>query len=139
MSTKMRTLTLDNGESKKTFSVEDETIREEMKPLLLDADMLASYNTDPKYGDEALAAIIAGRQILVKTPNRDGGTTVHNYSPVYFYQIPNENNDHLYLFYLRDEKQNIDLSALGMGTIQLPVQADLKMVLSKTYTECPLK
>lgn len=125
----------------KTLTVNDKKyiVNDAMKPLLLDADMLASYNTDPQYGDAALQAILDGRQILVKTPNRDGGTTVHNYSPVYFYQIPNKDNDHLYLFYLTDEKQIIDLSAMGLGQIPLPVQADLKMVLSKTYTECPLK
>lgn len=128
----LKTLTLENEKISKVFELST-------KPLLLDADMLASYNTDPQYGDAALQAILEGRQILIKTPNRDGGTTVHNYSPVYMYQIPNVGNDHLYLFYLRDEKQNLDLSALGMGTIQIPVQADLKMVLSKVYTECPLK
>lgn len=128
--TNLRTLEV-NGT---TYAVTDA-----MKPFLLDADMLASYNTDPQYGDAALQAILDGRQILVKTPNRDGGRTVANYSPVYFYQIPNENSDHLWLFYLRDEKQTLDLSALGMGQIELPIQADLKMILSKEYTECPLK
>lgn len=139
MSTKMRSLTLDNGESKKTYCVEDGNIREEVKPLLLDADMLASYNTDPKYGDEALTAILAGRQILVKTPNADGGEYTKIFSPVYMYQLPNANNNYLYLFYLRDEKQNLDLSALGKGTIQMPVYGELKMRLSQEYTECPLK
>lgn len=126
----MKTLTL-NG---KKFIVNDA-----LKPLLLDADMLASYNTDPKYGDEALAAIIAGRQILVKTPNSSGDSYVSNYSPVYMYQVPNKDNNYLYLFYLRDEKQEINLSAIGLGTVQIPVHADLKMRLSQTYTECPLK
>lgn len=130
MSNNMKTLTLND----KLYEVNNA-----MKPFLLDADMLASYNTDPQYGDAALQAILDGRQILIKTPNRDGGTTVHNYSPVYMYQIPNVGNDHLYLFYLRDEKQTLDLTAMGLGTIELPVQADLKMVLSKVYTECPLK
>lgn len=128
----MKTLTIDNGESKQTFGVTS-------NPLLLDAEMLATYNTDPQYGDAALQAIIEGRQILVKTPNRDGGTHTCNYSPVYFYQVPNVDNNYLYLFYLTDEKQIIDLSAVGLGQIAMPVQADLKMKLSQTYTECPLK
>ena len=131
----MKTLTI-NGT---TYEIKDDFARRTLKPMLLDADMLASYNTDPQYGDAALQAIIDGRQILVKTPNRDGGKTVCNYSPVYFYQIPNENCDHLWLFYLRDEKQVIDLSAVGLGQIEMPIQADLKMCLSKEYTECPLK
>lgn len=114
-------------------------VNDAMKPLLLDADMLASYNTDSQYGDEALEAIIAGRQILVKTPNASGDSYVVNYSPVYMYQVPNRDNNYLYLFYLRDEKQTIDLSAVGLGQIQMPVYADLKMKLSQTYTECPLK
>lgn len=134
----MKTLTL-NGS---LFNINDKTAREgveNQKPLLLDADMLASYNTDPQYGDEALQAILDGRQILVRTPNADGGTYTAIYSPVYMYQIPNIDNDHLYLYYLRDEKQNLDLSAAGLGTIQMPVYADLKMCLSQKYMECPLK
>ena len=126
----MKTLTIDNGESKKTFTIMG-------KPLILDADMLASYNTDPKYGDEALQAILDGRQILVKTPNADGGTHTKIYSPVYMYQLPNVDNNYLYLFYLRDEKQ--DLTNVIGYPIQMPVYAELKMRLSKTYMECPLK
>lgn len=112
---------------------------EKQKPLLLNADDLASYNTDSVYGDEALEAIIAGRQILVRTPTVSGDSYVENYSPVYMYQVPNVNNNYLYLFYLRDEKQTIDLSAIGLGQVQMPVYAELKMKLSQTYTECPLK
>lgn len=112
---------------------------EKQKPLLLNADDLDSYNTDSVYGDEALEAIIAGRQILVRTPTVSGDSYVENYSPVYMYQVPNVNNNYLYLFYLRDEKQTIDLSAIGLGQVQMPVYAELKMKLSQTYTECPLK
>lgn len=110
-----------------------------LKPLLLNADDLALYNTDPIYGDEALQAIINGRPILVKTPNSDGGTYTAVYSPVYMYQVPNNENNYLYLFYLRDEKQTLDLSALGAGTIQLPVYGELKMRLSETYNYNPLE
>lgn len=112
---------------------------ENLKPLLLDADMTATYDTDSQFGDIALQAILDGRQILVKTPNASGDSYVDNYSPVYMYQVPNQNNNYLYLFYMRDEKQNIDLSALGIGTVQIPVHSQLKMKLSQTYTECPLK
>ena len=86
-----------------------------------------------------MEAIIAGRQILVRTPTESGDSYVENYSPVYMYQVPNVNNNYLYLFYLRDEKQTIDLSAIGLGQVQMPVYAELKMKLSQTYTECPLK
>lgn len=108
------------------------------RPLVLDADMLASYNTDPAYGDEALEAILNGRQIVVRVPNASGDDYVATYSPIYMYQIPNKENNYLYLFYLKDEKQTVDLSALGVGTIQIPVYGELKMLLSKEYNGTPL-
>ena len=107
-------------------------------PLILDFEDLAFYNTDPEYGDKALEAIRTGRQILIKTPNADGGNYVANYSPVYMYQIPNYENNYLYLFYLRDEKQTIDLSTVGLGTLEMPVYGELKMLLSKKYMSDPL-
>ena len=113
------------------------------KPLVLYAN---DTNTTPEeylnnayYGDEALAAILAGRQILVKTPNASGDNYVASYSPVYMYQLPNYQNNYLYLFYLRDEKQ--DLSALlgqPAGTVMMPVYGQFKMLLSETYNTCPL-
>lgn len=112
---------------------------EKQKPLLLDFNMLASYNTDPKYGDEALEAILNGRQILVRTPNADGGTYTAIFSPVYMYQIPNYDNNYLYLYYLKDEKMYIDLSVIGAGIVEIPQYGDLKMRLSQKYNECPLK
>ena len=131
----MKTLTI-NGT---TYEIKDEYARNTMKPLLLDADMASTYDAEPQYGDEALAAVIAGRQILIKTPNADGKTYNANYSPVYMYQVPNKDSDYLYLFYLKDEKQTIDLSAVGMGQFQMPLYGELQMKLSRTYTECPLK
>lgn len=130
--TEMKTLTLKSNDFNQTYEIG-------MKPLILDADMATTYDTDSQYGDEALQAILDGRQILVKTPNADGGTYTVNYSPVYMYQVPNKDNNYLYLFYLRDEKQSIDLSAMGLEIIQIPLYGQLKMKLSQTYTECPLK
>ena len=121
----------------KLFSIK--TPKEKSAPLVLDADKLASYNVDPQYGDEALEAVLSGRQILVRTPNADGGNYTRIFSPVYMYHIPNYENKYLYLFYLKDEKQTIDLTALGMGQIQMPIYGELKMRLSKKYNECPLK
>ncbi len=134
----MKTLTL-NGI---TYEITDEKARNDinnMQPLLLNADDLGLYDTEPVYGDEALEAIITGRQILVKTPNVSGDSYVASYSPVYMYQIPNVNNNYLYLFYLKDEKRYIDLSVLGAETVEIPIYGELKMKLSQTYTECPLK
>ena len=108
----------------------------------------AMYLDDPTYGDQALTAILQGRQILVRVPNQDmvGDVSAcyaeHNtylFSPVLTYQLPNVDNDYLYLFYLRDEKQVIDLSALGMGAINVPVYGELKMKLSVKYDQCPLE
>ena len=110
-----------------------------LAPLVLDATLTETYNADSKYGDEALEAILKGRQILVRTPNADGGNYTRIFSPVYMYHIPNYENKYLYLFYLKDEKQTIDLTALGMGQIQMPIYGELKMRLSKKYNECPLK
>ena len=128
--TNLRTLEV-NGT---TYAVTDA-----MKPFLLDEEMASTYNTDSQYGDAALQAVLDGKQILVKIPNVSGDNYVANFSPVYFYQVPNQNSDYLYLFYLKDEKQTIDLSPVGLGQIQLPIYGELQMKLSKEYTECPLK
>lgn len=106
--------------------------------LVLYADKAEEYLADSAAGDEALDAILTGKQILVRVPNADGGRFTAIYSPIYMYQLPNYENEYLYLFYLRDEKQTLDLSALGMGQIQLPIYDELKMKLSKKYNETPL-
>ena len=108
------------------------------KPLILNSDKVEEYDTNSKYGDEALRAIVEGRQVLVRVPNADGNNYTAIYSPVYMYQVPNNANDYLYLFYLRDEKNSLDLTALGMGAIELPVYGELKMKLSETYNFDPL-
>ena len=116
----------------------------------LDNEYPKMYLNDSAYGDEALEAILSGRQILVRTPNADMigrpnayvYTEKHNsalFSPVLTYHVPNYDNDYLYLFYLRDEKQTLDLSAAGLGVVQMPVYGQLKMKLSKKYMECPLE
>lgn len=125
------------------------------KPLVLygtlDNEYPEMYLNDSSYGDEALRAILTGRQILVRVPDAVllDGRSAHWYdeysgftatfSPVLMYQLPNRNNDYLYLFYLRDEKQIVDLSAAGLGQIQVPVYGQLKMKLSTKYMECPLE
>ena len=108
------------------------------KPLVLYADAAEDYKNDTTIGDEALEAILDGRQIVIRVPNGDGGKYTAIYSPVYMYQLPNYANEYLYLFYLRDEKQNIDLSAMGLGVIPMPIYGELKLKLSQEYNECPL-
>ena len=108
-------------------------------PLTIYAEHADFYLNNSNYGDKALDAIMTGRQILVRTPNADRGSYTAIYSPVYMYQLPNKENNYLYLFYLKDEKQTIDLSAMGMGVIQMPVYGELKMLLSNTYNACPLE
>jgi hypothetical protein len=100
--------------------------------------MAVTYETDSTYGDSALDAILKGRQILITTPST-GGFHTKSFSPVYMYQLPNRENGFLYLFYLTDEKDSLDLSTLGLGVFHLPKYAELKMKLSKEYNECPLQ
>lgn len=109
-------------------------------PLLLDAASAEAYQNDSSYGDAALEAIKSGKNILVRVPNADGGSYTAIYSPVLMYQVPNYQNKYLYLFFLRDEKQ--DLSALlgqPTGTVQMPSYGQLKMLLSQEYNSNPLE
>lgn len=108
-------------------------------PLLLDADSAESYLNDSAIGDEALEAIKHNRQILVKVPNASGDSYVVNYSPVYMHQLPNYQNKYLYLFFLRDEKQDLSaLLGLPTGSVQMPTYGQLKMLLSQEYNSNPL-
>lgn len=109
------------------------------EPFVLNAQDAEKYLTNPTFGDEALDAILSGRQILVRVLNASGDNYVATYSPIYMYQLPNDKNNYLYLFYLKDEKQNIDLSALGLGTIQVPLYGELKLLLSENYNKTPLE
>ena len=108
-------------------------------PLVLKENEANEYLYDSIAGEEALQAILSGRQILVHVPNTSGDNYVATYSPVYMYQIPNYENQYLYLFHLKDEKETIDLSAIGAGKIEMPIYGQLKMLLSKTYNADPLK
>ena len=80
------------------------------------------------------------RQILVRVPNADGGNYTAIYAPVLMYQIPNYQNKYLYLFFLRDEKQDLsELLGLPAGTVQMPTYGELKMLLSQEYNSNPLE
>ena len=112
------------------------------KPLILDATI--DYTVLPFKGDEALQAIIDGRQILVKVPNADGSNFTTNFMPVFQYQLPNHENSYLYLLYLKDGLATNLTNALGAlmqgGTANFDaVYGSIKLALSKSYTECPLK
>ena len=109
------------------------------KPLILDANLSDYYGGHPEAGDEVLEAIKTSRQILVRVPNASGDNYVASYSPVYFTQLPLD-GQYLYLFYLRDEKQ--DLSALlgqPAGTVVMPTYGQLMMLLSQHYDSNPLE
>ena len=109
------------------------------RPVLLSADVAETYLIDSSYGDSTLEAIKDGKQILVRVPNASGDNYVASYSPVYMYQLPCD-GQYLYLFYLRDEKQ--DLSALlgqPAGTVMMPTYGQLKMLLSQRYDHDPLE
>lgn len=108
-------------------------------PLLLDANNASVYLEDHTFGDAALRAIKAGKEILVRTPNADGGNYTTIYSPVLMYQVPSFENKYLYLFFLRDEKQDLS-SLLGLpdDSVRVPTYGQLKMLLSQEYNSDPL-
>ena len=107
------------------------------EPIVLDAN--TNYENDTEAGEATLKAIMEGRNVVVRVPNADGGNYTAIYSPIYMYQLPNYMNPYLYLFYLKDEKQTLNLSAMGMGTIELPIYGQIKMHLSRDYNQTPLR
>lgn len=143
MSKEMKTLTI-NGTM---YEVVDEYAREHSgsgssagKPLILYYNKSEEYKSDSSVGDQALNEILNGRQILVRVPNISGDEYVASYSPVYMYQIPNYENNYLYLFFLTDEKQDFSaLLGLPEGTALMPVYGQLKMLLSQKYNKSPLE
>ena len=143
MSKEMKTLTI-NGTM---YEVVDEYAREHGgsgssagKPLILYYNKSEEYKSDSSVGDQALNEILNGRQILVRVPNISGDNYVASYSPVYMYQIPNYENNYLYLFFLTDEKQDFSaLLGLPEGTAAMPMYGQLKMLLSQKYNESPLE
>lgn len=90
------------------------------------------------YGDDALDAILKGKQILIKVPNKVSGTLFSNFMPVLQYQLPNENNNYLILIYLKDGIAENIMTAMQTGSFD-GVYGAIQMMLSETYTECPLK
>lgn len=106
------------------------------EPVVLYANSAEYYREDPTMGDLTLAAIQSGRPVLVRVPNADEGLDTAIYSPVLMYQLPNYAHGSLYLFYLRDEKQ--DLSAIAPG-MKMPTYGELRLKLSKSYDVSPLE
>lgn len=101
------------------------------QPYVIDAE---AYT----YGDDALAAILAGRQIYVKVPSQTPGGLYANFMPVIQYQLPQSGNDYLTLIYLKDGiAQNI-MAALQTGSFDA-VYGQIVMLLSQSYDDCPLK
>lgn len=90
------------------------------------------------YGDDALQAILEGKHVLVKVPNKDGKTLYSNFMPVLQYQLPDENNDYLTLFYLKDGIAENIMAAMATQSFD-GVFGEITMKLSKMYAECPLK
>ena len=107
------------------------------KPYVVDSE---AYT----YGDDALAAILEGRQIYVKVPNKYEGNLYANFMPVIQYQLPDQNNNYLNLFYLKDGIAENLLAALqaamqGDPSALTAVFGAVEMTLSQSYAECPLK
>ena len=135
---KVPTVTITYEEEVTKIHKIDEKYLPSREPYVIDSE---AYT----YGDDALAAILEGRQILVKVPNKDTTNTLYsNFMPVLQYQLPNDNNNYLILFYLKDGIAENLLTAL-----QAAMQGDtsafdgiygvIEMMLSQSYSECPLK
>ena len=108
-----------------------------IEPYVIDSE---SYT----YGDDALTAILEGRQIFIKVPNKNGNTLFSNFMPVLQYQLPNQNNNYLILFYLKDGIAENILAAMqaamqGNTSAFADVFGVIEMMLSQSYSECPLK
>ena len=97
-----------------------------------------SVEDETFFGDLAMDALMNGRQILIRLDNYDGRKYTALYSPVYRYDVPNYQNNYVYLHYIKDAQRELDLSALGMGTVTIPVFAQMKLKTSKTYNVTPL-
>lgn len=106
------------------------------EPVVLYPNSADYYLEDPTYGDAVLDAITTGKQILIRVPNADDQGHTAIYSPVLMYQLPNHSHSFVYLFYLKDDKQ--DLSSLVPG-MQLPTYGELKLKVSKVYEMSPLE
>lgn len=102
-----------------------------MGPYVIDAE---AYT----YGDDALAAILAGRQIYVKVPSQIPGGLYANFMPVIQYQLPQSGNDYLTLIYLKDGLAQNIMAALQTGSFDA-VYGQIVMLLSQSYDDCPLK
>lgn len=100
-------------------------------PYVIDAE---AYT----YGDDALAAILAGRQIYVKVPSQNPGGLYANFMPVIQYQLPQSGNDYLTLIYLKDGLAQNIMAALQTGSFDA-VYGQIVMLLSQSYDDCPLK
>ena len=106
------------------------------KPLILDPSI--DYSKLPFKGDEAWRAIDDGRVIQIQVPNSDGGTRTTNRMPIIQHQLPNEDNDYLYLIYMKDgiktnfetALQTGDFGAL-CGQIKMQVSEECKNALLK--------
>ena len=117
------------------------------KKLAEETPVIEPYVIDSEaytYGDDALTSILEGRPILIKVPNKDGNTLFSNFMPVLQYQLPNQNNNYLILFYLKDgiaENILVAMQAAMQGNTSAfaGVFGVIEMMLSQSYSECPLK
>ena len=106
-----------------------------MDPYVIDAEKYT-------FGDDALNAILEGRQIYVKVSS--AGALYSNFVPVLQYQIPDKGGTDLYLFYLKDGIANNLTNALFKAVNGDPNPFDevygiIEMTLTEAYEECPLK
>lgn len=113
-------------------------VKESQKPFVIYEESAEEYASDPTYGDAVLEAKLAGREVLICVQNKTENTLYRNFMPVLQYQLPDENNDYLTLFYLKDGIAENIMYAMAAGSFA-GVYGEITMKLSKKYTECPLK
>lgn len=108
-----------------------EELEQKTKPYVIDSERYT-------YGDDALQAILDGRQILIKVPNKNGGNLYANFMPILQYQLPNAYNNYLTLFYLKDGIAENLMTAMATQSFD-GVFGEITMMLSKSYKKCPLE
>lgn len=106
------------------------------KPLVLDPSI--DYSKLPFKGDETWRAIDDGRMIQIQVPNADGGTHTTNRMPIIQYQLPNIDNDYLYLIYMKDGIETNFMTAIQTGDFSA-LYGQIKMQVSEECKNALLK
>ena len=106
------------------------------KPLILDPSV--DYSKLPFKGDEAWRAIEDGRVIQIQVPNADGGTHTTNRMSIVQHQLPDVDNDYLYLIYMKNGIKANFMTAIQTGDFDA-LYGQIKMQVSEECKNALLK